>query len=92
MYFLLLIHFFPGVLTLLKFPYPRYVDEPETYDQIRVHAEWGTEFKKQNDGAPVFAVSEGGGRRDEREGGREGVGREGGMRGGRDEREGGREG
>lgn len=46
-----------GVLTLLKFPYPRCVDEPETYDQIRVHAEWGTEFRKQGDGAPVFAIA-----------------------------------
>ena len=49
-----------GVLTLLKYPYPRCVDEPETYDQIRVHAEWGTQFRspKQGEcGPPTFAVS-----------------------------------
>ena len=48
------------MLTLLKFPYPRVVDEPETYDQIRVHAEWGTQFrpKETDGGAPTFAVSE----------------------------------
>ncbi|XP_031563612.1 dual adapter for phosphotyrosine and 3-phosphotyrosine and 3-phosphoinositide-like isoform X2 [Actinia tenebrosa] len=30
-----------GVLTLLKYPYPRDVDEPSTYEKVRVHAEWG---------------------------------------------------
>ena len=44
-----------GVLTQLKFPYPRCVDEPDTYDQIRVHAEWGKEFKPEESN-PTFAV------------------------------------
>eukprot|EP00794_Sanderia_malayensis_P012324 gene12324-13597_t len=30
-----------GVLTLLKHPYPRDVQEPVSYETIRVHAEWG---------------------------------------------------
>ena len=30
-----------GVLTLLKYPYPRYVDEPSCYDSIFIHAELG---------------------------------------------------
>lgn len=30
-----------GLLTLLKFPYPRDVAEPVQYDTIHVHAEWG---------------------------------------------------
>eukprot|EP00795_Rhopilema_esculentum_P008024 gene8024-biopygen9179 len=30
-----------GVLTLLKHPYPRDVQEPVQYETIRVHAEWG---------------------------------------------------
>ncbi|XP_028513322.1 dual adapter for phosphotyrosine and 3-phosphotyrosine and 3-phosphoinositide [Exaiptasia diaphana] len=30
-----------GVLTLLKYPYPRNVDEPACYEKVRVHAEWG---------------------------------------------------
>ncbi|XP_032229589.1 dual adapter for phosphotyrosine and 3-phosphotyrosine and 3-phosphoinositide isoform X2 [Nematostella vectensis] len=30
-----------GVLTLLKYPYPRDIDEPSTYEKVRVHAEWG---------------------------------------------------
>ena len=33
--------FHVGVLTLLKYPYPRDVEEPDQYDSIRVHAEWG---------------------------------------------------
>ncbi|CAH3143527.1 unnamed protein product [Pocillopora meandrina] len=30
-----------GVLTLLKYPYPRDIEEPTTYEKVRVHAEWG---------------------------------------------------
>ncbi|XP_028404872.1 dual adapter for phosphotyrosine and 3-phosphotyrosine and 3-phosphoinositide-like [Dendronephthya gigantea] len=30
-----------GILTLLKYPYPRDVEEPEKYETVRVHAEWG---------------------------------------------------
>ena len=30
-----------GVLTLLKHPYPRDVQEPVQYETVRVHAEWG---------------------------------------------------
>jgi hypothetical protein len=32
---------FPGILTLLKYPYPRDVEEPDEYETVRVHAEWG---------------------------------------------------
>ena len=46
-----------GVLTLLKFPYPRCVEEPETYDQVRVHAEWGAAANKPESQKPTFAVS-----------------------------------
>lgn len=59
---LLLIHPFlsfppsTGVLTLLKFPYPREVEEPECYDSIRVHAEWGQPQADQEDSKPVFSV------------------------------------
>ncbi|XP_003382501.1 PREDICTED: dual adapter for phosphotyrosine and 3-phosphotyrosine and 3-phosphoinositide-like [Amphimedon queenslandica] len=43
-----------GILTVLKFPYPRSVKEPEVYDSIRVHAEGGvTETKAQ----PTFAIA-----------------------------------
>ena len=46
-----------GVLTLLKFPYPRCVEEPETYDQVRVHAEWGAATNRPDSQKPTFAVS-----------------------------------
>lgn len=42
-----------GILTLLKFPYPRCVDEPDVYDSIRVHAEGGQADQGEK---PVFAV------------------------------------
>ncbi len=43
---------------MLKFPYPRCVEEPETYDLIRVHAEWGAkdEGSKSKENSPIFAV------------------------------------
>ena len=47
--------FISGVLTLLKFPYPRCVEEPECYDSIRVHAEWG-QSTQENEKIPTFAV------------------------------------
>ena len=28
-------------MTLLKYPYPRDVEEPDEYETVRVHAEWG---------------------------------------------------
>lgn len=31
-----------GQLTLLNYPYPRVIDEPNMYDTIRVHAEFST--------------------------------------------------
>ncbi|KAK2560334.1 WD repeat-containing and planar cell polarity effector protein fritz-like protein [Acropora cervicornis] len=34
-----------GVLTLLKYPYPRDIAEPATYEKVRVHAEWGKNRK-----------------------------------------------
>ena len=48
--------FSQGVLTLLKFPYPREVEEPECYDSIRVHAEWGQPQSQQHNSKPVFSV------------------------------------
>jgi len=45
-----------GVLTLLKFPYPRCVEEPECYDSIRVHAEWGA-GTQDSDKKPIFAIA-----------------------------------
>lgn len=33
---------YAGVLTLLKFPYPRDIEEPDSYETVRVHAEWGS--------------------------------------------------
>jgi len=32
-------------LTLLKYPYPRDIEEPTTYEKVRVHAEWGKNRK-----------------------------------------------
>lgn len=34
--------FYVGQLTLLNYPYPRVIDEPNMYDTIRVHAEFST--------------------------------------------------
>ena len=45
---------FSGILTLLKHPYPRDVDEPDVYDSIRVHTEGGS---KDDNEKPTFAVS-----------------------------------
>ena len=46
-----------GVLTTLKYPYPHNVEEPETYDQIRVHAEWGQVPDGQDVAKPaVFSI------------------------------------
>lgn len=53
-----------GVLTLLKYPYPRDVAEPVGYDTVRVHAEWGKSMRKghstasgENDEpAPVLSI------------------------------------
>ena len=48
----------PGVLTLLKYPYPRDIAEPGEYDTIRVHAEWGDRPSSQhNDTVKVGSVS-----------------------------------
>ena len=46
--------FLSGVLTILKYPYPREVQEPDVYDTIRVHTEGDTPEKNEN---PTFAVS-----------------------------------
>lgn len=43
-----------GILTLLKFHYPRVVEEPELYDNIRIHAEGGDQNGSER---PTFAVS-----------------------------------
>ena len=34
--------FFSGQMTLLNYPYPRNIEEPNVYDTIRVHAEFST--------------------------------------------------
>jgi len=38
-----------GILTLLKYPYPYNVEEPEKYDEIRIHAEWGKRMTVEKD-------------------------------------------
>ncbi|KAJ8319431.1 hypothetical protein KUTeg_004522 [Tegillarca granosa] len=44
-----------GQLTLLNFPYPRAIDEPNMYDTIRVHAEFSTadDFSR----GPEFSIN-----------------------------------
>lgn len=37
------------MLTLLKYPYPRDVEEPECYETVRVHAEWGNRSNDKED-------------------------------------------
>jgi len=44
-----------GILTVLKFPYPRHVEEPGHYDHVKIHAEFGR-LKTQDD-SPHLAVS-----------------------------------
>ncbi|XP_065188334.1 dual adapter for phosphotyrosine and 3-phosphotyrosine and 3-phosphoinositide-like [Sycon ciliatum] len=41
-----------GVLTLLKYPYPRTVDEPPAYETVRVHAEWGRTSSDETPAGP----------------------------------------
>ncbi|PFX14637.1 dual adapter for phosphotyrosine and 3-phosphotyrosine and 3-phosphoinositide-like isoform X2 [Stylophora pistillata] len=53
-----------GVLTLLKYPYPRDIEEPTTYEKVRVHAEWGKNRKSSiensmDDGVHSFGSKEG---------------------------------
>ncbi|XP_057309550.1 dual adapter for phosphotyrosine and 3-phosphotyrosine and 3-phosphoinositide-like isoform X2 [Hydractinia symbiolongicarpus] len=38
-----------GVLTILKFPYPRDIEEPDKYETVRVHAEWKDRPTSMND-------------------------------------------
>jgi dual adaptor for phosphotyrosine/3-phosphotyrosine/3-phosphoinositide len=44
-----------GILTILKSPYPREVEEPDVYDSIRVHAEGGS--SDPNEQQPTFAIA-----------------------------------
>ena len=44
---------FLGILTLLKVPYPRDIEEPEDYETVHVHAEWGN---RQGDDQAVNAI------------------------------------
>ena len=44
-----------GVLTRLKYPYPRDVEEPNMYETVRIHAEIGRTFSVQQ--SPNFSVS-----------------------------------
>ena len=46
--------FFEGVLTRLKYPYPRDVEEPNMYETVRIHAEIGRTFSVQE--SPNFSV------------------------------------
>ncbi|KAK2155102.1 hypothetical protein LSH36_249g03018 [Paralvinella palmiformis] len=43
-----------GILTVLKFPYPRHVEEPGHYDHVKIHAEFGR-LKTQDD-SPHLAI------------------------------------
>ena len=45
---------FVGVLTRLKYPYPRDVEEPNMYETVRIHAEIGRTFSVQE--SPNFSV------------------------------------
>ena len=51
---------FLGILTLLKYPYPRDVEEPDKYETVRVHAEWGKarddSLQQKNSNLAVSAV------------------------------------
>ena len=47
-----------GVLTLLKYPYPRDIEEPTTYEKVRVHAEWGKNRKSSIENSMDHSVSE----------------------------------
>ena len=51
---------FLGILTLLKYPYPRDVEEPDKYETVRVHAEWGKarddSLQQKNTNLAVSAV------------------------------------
>ena len=47
--------FISGVLTILRYPYPRDVQEPAVYDTIRVHTEG--EIVPEKTENPTFAVS-----------------------------------
>lgn len=42
-------------MTLLNYPYPRNIEEPNVYDTIRVHAEFST--ASENLKGPEFSVS-----------------------------------
>ena len=49
-----------GVLTLLRYPYPRHVEEPSKYDTVTVHAELGRSMahgEKSNDVPPVLSIA-----------------------------------
>ena len=48
--------FFLGVLTLLKYPYPRDIAEPSTYEKVRVHAEWGKNRRSSVENNPDDGV------------------------------------
>ncbi|XP_023930209.1 dual adapter for phosphotyrosine and 3-phosphotyrosine and 3-phosphoinositide-like isoform X2 [Lingula anatina] len=45
-----------GVLTVLKYPYPRDVEEHDTYDQVHVHAEFGMHGRQSTNSVPNFEV------------------------------------
>ena len=44
---------FLGILTLLKVPYPLDIEEPEDYEPVCVHAEWGN---RQGEDQAVNAI------------------------------------
>lgn len=46
---------FSGQMTLLNYPYPRNIEEPNVYDTIRVHAEFSTATDTLR--GPEFSVS-----------------------------------
>lgn len=47
--------FVAAQVILLRFPYPRKVDEPNIYETIRIHAEFST--ADAENGQPDFSVS-----------------------------------
>ena len=42
-----------GILTLLKFPYPKDVQEPQMYETVRIHAEWGQRPVPADEASPA---------------------------------------
>ena len=47
---------FPGIVTLLKYPYPRHVDELSQYETVRLHVELGPRLTELDIASPLLSV------------------------------------